>query len=144
MGVDGVFLRESVIETALVENLYATPQAFNYLVTRKSGEDWYKEQEADGNGLPPITLESMETQILQFVPDRRQAVSEMLRNEQSRYARARMNDLQVCEVIDSRYVHKYQAFSVYHLTDGQKNAIANDLYRQYRLGVPQIRRCLIF
>ena len=144
MGVDGVFLRESVIETALVENLYATPQAFNYLVTRKSGEDWYKEQEADGNGLPPITLESMETQILQFVPDRRQAVSEMLRNEQSRYAKARMNDLQVCELIDSRYVPKYQAFSVYHLTDSQKNAIANDLYRQYRLGASQIRRCLVF
>ena len=29
MGVEGVFLRESVIETALVENLYATPQSFN-------------------------------------------------------------------------------------------------------------------
>ena len=144
MGVEGVFLRESVIETALVENLYATPQSFNYLVTRKSGEDRYKEQEADGNGLPPITLESMETPILQFAPDRMQAVSEMLRNEQSRYARARMNDLQVCELIDSRYVPKYRTVSVYHLADSQKNAIANELYRQYRLGAPQIRRCLVF
>ena len=144
MGVDGVFLRESVIETSLVENLYATPQAFNYLVTRKSGEDWYKEQEADGNGIPPITLESMETQLLQFALDRSRAVSEMLRNEQSRHAKARMNDLQVCELIDRRYVPKYRAFSVYHLADSQKNAIANDLYRQYRLGAPQLRRCLVF
>ena len=66
----------------------------------------------------------------------------MLRNEQARYATARMNDLQVCELIDTRFVPKYRAFSVYHLTDGQKNAIANDLYRQYRLGQAQIRRCL--
>lgn len=142
MGVEGVFLRESVIETPLVENLYATPLAYHYLVTRKSGEDWYKEQEADGNGLPPITLEGMETQILQYAPDRRQAIADMLRNEQIRHATARMNDLQVCELIDTRYVPNYRASSVYHLTDSQKNAIANDLYRQYHLGQSQIRRCL--
>ena len=142
MGVEGVFLRESVIETSLVENLYATPQAFNYLVTRKSGEDWYKEQEADGNGLPPITLESIETQILQYAVDRKQVIAEMLRNEQARHVTARMTDLQVCELIDTRYVPKYRAFSVYHLTDSQKNAIANELFRKYRLGLTQIRRCL--
>ena len=142
MGVEGVFLRESVIETSLVENLYATPQAYNYLVTRKSGEDWYKEQEADGNGLPPITLDGFEAQILQYAPDRKQAIADMLRNEQVRHATNRMNDLQVCELIDTRYILKYQALSVYHLTDGQKNAIANELYRQYRLGHSQIRRCL--
>ena len=144
MGVDGVFLRESVIETSLVENAYATPQAFNYLVSRRSGEDWYKEQEADGNGLPPITLESMELPILQFEKNRKQAIVDMLRNEQSRHATVRMNDLQACELIDTRYVSKYRAFSVYHLTSSQKNAIANDLYKQYRLGEEQIRRCLVF
>ena len=143
MGVEGVFLRESVIETSLVENLYATPQAFNYLVTRKSGEDWYKEQEADGNGLPPITLENIETMVLQYASDRKQAVADMLRNEQVRHITARMTDLQVCELIDKRYVPQSRAFSVYHLTDSQKNAIANDLSRQYRLGIAQIRRCLV-
>lgn len=142
MGVEGVFLRETVVETSVVENLFATPLAFNYLVTRKSGEDWYKEQEADGNGLPPITLENMETLILRYAPDRNQAIAEMLRNEQARHAAARMTDLQVCELVDSRYVRKYRSFSVYHLTDNQKNAIANELYGQFRLGVPQIRRCL--
>ena len=143
MGIEGVFLRESVIETALVENMYATSQAFSYLVTRKSGEDWYKEQEADGNGLPPITLETIETQLLQYAPDRKQAIVDMFRNEQARHVTARMTDLQVCELIDTRYVPKYRAFSVYHLTDNQKNAIANDLNRQYRLGLAQIRRCLV-
>lgn len=142
MGVEGVFLRETVIEVPLVENLFATPQAFNYLVTRKSGEDWYKEQEADGNGLPPITLETIETQLLQYAPDRKQALVDILRNEQARHATARMTDLQVCDLIDTRFVSKYHAFSVYYLTDNQKNAIASELYRQYRLSMAQIRRCL--
>ena len=37
MGTEGVFLRESVLETAMVESLYSTPQAFNYMLSRKSG-----------------------------------------------------------------------------------------------------------
>lgn len=144
MGVEGVFLRESVIETSLVENLFATPQAFNYLVTRKSGEDWYKEQAADNNGLPPITLESFEVRMLQYSSDRGRSIADMLRNEQARHATARMNDLQVCELIDKKYVTKYRSYSVYHLTESQKNTIANELYHQYRLSPAQIRRCLVF
>lgn len=37
MGIEGVFLRESIMETAVVENLYATSKAFNYYLTRLSG-----------------------------------------------------------------------------------------------------------
>ena len=143
MGVDGVFLRESVIETAAVENLYATPLAFNYLVTRKSGEDWYKEQEADGNGLPPITLEGIEAPILALAPSKEQAVAEMLRNERARHTTSRWTDLQLCELIDEKLIRRYGAHSVYYLTYAQKNTIANELDRQYRAGEAQIRRCLV-
>lgn len=142
MGVEGVFLRESVIETAVVENLYATPKAFNYLVTRQSGEDWYKEQEADGNGLPPITLEGVEDLMLQHSPFREQSVSYMLRNEKARSAPAGLNDLQLCGIIDNHYVTRYPALSVYQLTMSQKNNIANELYRSRRAGAAQLRRCL--
>ena len=143
MGVEGVFLRESVLEVPMVENLYATPKAFNYLITRLSGEDWSKEQEADGNGLPPITLENVESLILQHAASREQVIADMLRNEKARYAPARLNDLQLCEIIDNQYVTKYHAYSVYHLTDFQKNEIANELYCRHHAGVAQIRRCLV-
>ena len=116
MGVDGVFLRETVIETSVVENLYATPKAFNYLVTRLSGDDWSKEQEADGNGLPPITLESFEDFVLRRSTSREQTITEMLRNERARHAPLGMNDLQLCEMIDNQYVPRYQAMSVYQLS----------------------------
>lgn len=143
MGVEGVFLRESVIETDLVENLYATPKAFNYLVTRLSGDDWSKEQEADGNGLPPITLESFEELVLQRAVSREQTISEMLRNEKTRGTPLGLNDLQLCEMIDNQYVPRYRARTVYQLSDREKNRIATEIYRRHLAGEAQIRRCLV-
>jgi hypothetical protein len=144
MGVEGVFLRESVIETAVVENLYATPKAFNYFLTRLSGEDWSKEQEADGDGFPPITLENFETLVLQRESSRSQTVADMLRNEKARSASLRFNDLQLCELIDQQYVPRYQARSVYQLSTREKNGIASEIFRRRLAGEAQIRRCLVF
>ena len=144
MGVEGVFLRESVIETAVVENLYATPKAFNYFLTRLSGEDWNKEQEADGDGFPPITLENFEALVLQRESSRSQTVADMLRNEKARTASLRFNDLQLCEMIDQQYVPRYQALSVYQLSMREKNDIASELFRRRLAGEAQIRRCLVF
>ena len=143
MGTDGVFLRESVLETALVENLYATPQAFNYMMSRKSSADWYKEQERDGNGLPPITLEGMEQLFLEQAECREQTVMEMLQNEKARFNASRMTDMQLCEIIDQQYVPRYGKWSVYQLTVQEKNAIANHLYKTYHLSEKQIRRCIV-
>lgn len=143
MGVEGVFLRESVIETDLVENLYATPKAFNYLVTRLTGEDWSKEQEADGNGLPPITLESFEELVLQRAVSREQTISEMLRNEKARGTPLGLNDLQLCDMIDNQYVPRYRARTVYQLSEREKNSIATEIYRRHLASEAQIRRCLV-
>ena len=143
MGVEGVFLRESVIETDLVENLYATPKAFNYLITRLSGEDWSQEQEADNNGRPPITLESFEDLVLQRAASREKTIAEMLRNEKNRGTPLGFNDLQLCELIDNQYVPQYRTRSVYQLSSREKNNIASDLFRRRLAGEAQIRRCLI-
>ena len=143
MGPEGVFLRESVLETALVENLYATSQAFNYMMSRKSAADWYKEQERDGNGLPPITLEGMEQFYLSHVDSPEQTVLEMLKNEKARFSASRMTDLNLCAIIDGIYVPRYGKRSVYHLTTQEKNTIANQLYREYHVSEKQIRRCLV-
>jgi hypothetical protein len=142
MGVEGVFLRESVIETDVVENLYATPKAFNYLVTRLSGDDWSREQEADKNGRPPITLESFEELVLRRSASREKSIAEMLRNETNRGTPLGMNDLQLCKLIDNQYVPHYRALSVYQLSAREKNNIASELYRRRLAGEAQIRRCL--
>ena len=143
MGVEGVFLRESVIETDVVENLYATPKAFNYLITRLSGEDWSQEQEADNDGRPPITLESFEDLVLQRAASREKTIAEMLRNEKNRGTPLGFNDLQLCELIDNQYIPQYRARSVYQLSSREKNNIASDLFRRRLAGEAQIRRCLV-
>lgn len=40
MTESGVFLRETVLDIVQVENMYTTPRAFNFYMSRKSGEEW--------------------------------------------------------------------------------------------------------
>jgi len=138
MGVDGVFLPESVVDTKFVEQAFGTVQAFNYYMGRKSGDDWIKEQ-LNENGGAPFTLESVEAAMLS-----RQTVSvaEMLRNEKARFV-AGVSDLNLCKIIDETYVPMYERKSVYHLKNQERADIANKLYSEYHAGVKQIRRCLI-
>lgn len=145
MGPEGVFLRKSVIATSIVEAAYATPQAFNYMMGRKSGSDWAKEQEADGTNTPPFTLDTIEEAYLRGKRERaEQAVMEMLRNEKARYAQRPVSDLRLCELIDTKEITRYGRHSVYHLSENEKNEIANRLYRQLGASVNQLRRCLVF
>ena len=142
MGPDNAFLRESVLETAIVENMYSTPQAYLFMVTRKSGEDWYKEQEKDGNHEPPVTLEVMESAMEREEEYPQKYISEMLRNERKRFDSLRQTDLDLCNVIDLEYLPRFGVSSVYLLRNEQKNRLANTLYDSFHVSVRQIRRCL--
>lgn len=137
MGVDGVFLPETVVDVETVENAFGTVQAFNYYMGRKSGEDWQQEQEKE-NGMAPFSLESIEQPMLARV-----SVAEMLRNEKARYVTAPISDLELCKVIDEIYVPRYERKSVYHLKRLEITAVANELYKEYRANTNQIKRCLV-
>lgn len=141
MGVDGVFLRDSVVDISAVETTFGTAKAFNYYLSRKSSEDWKREQEEDDNGIDAITLETFENQVGKKVDA--ECFAKMLRNENSRTPVFRINDLELCAVIDTEYVPKYYCESVYHLKASQKNQIANELYVKYKAGFSQIKRCLV-
>ena len=54
MSENGVFLRESVLDIPQVENLFVSPRAFNWHMTRKSSEEWELEQGRDNNNLLPM------------------------------------------------------------------------------------------
>ena len=71
-------------------------------------------------------------------------VAEMLRNEKARYTTQTLNDLDVCDIIDNKYVPHYDGkASVYHLSVSEKNAVANELYQVYKARPRQIKRCLV-
>ena len=141
MGNEGIFLRETVVESRLVEAHFVSPQAFLYLMSRKSGEEWKEEQKLDGNGRPPITLEGIESAYLTVASAEK--VSEMLKNQRGHFSVPRKTDLELCELIDGKYVPQYGKDTVYALSRIEKETIANALAAQYRCGLSQLRRCLV-
>ncbi|MBR4479143.1 MAG: hypothetical protein IKO88_03985 [Bacteroidales bacterium] len=142
MGTEGVFLRESVLETAMVESLYSTPQAFNYMLSRKSGEDWVKEQDMDSVSCPPVTLENIESPLFTGGSGKEDSLFHMLQNERSRFNRSVMTDLRLCGIVDMELASGKAPRTVYQLSNEEKICLANELHRRFHCGKEQIRRCL--
>ena len=138
MNDKGLFLRESVLDIVQVENMYATPRAFNYYMSRKSGEEWEKEQEKDNIGASPIRLEDIEQGIYG------QTKEKMLIYESGRSDYRKISDIDLCHEIDRNIIPKYGKASVYHLSRTEKEQIGEFLFRTFRIGEAQIRRCLAF
>lgn len=138
MNDKGLFLRESVLDIVQVENMYATPRAFNYYMSRKSGEEWEKEQEKDNIGASPIRLEDIEQGI------NGQTKEKMLIYESGRSDYRKISDIDICHEIDRNIIPKYGKASVYHLSRTEKEHIGEFLFRTFRIGEAQIRRCLAF
>lgn len=136
MSESGVFLRESVLDIVQVENMYTSPRAFNYYMSRKSGEEWEKEQEKDKTEVGPVRLDSIEAGITS------QTVEKMLIYESGRSDYRKISDIDLCTEIDRNIVPRYGKTSIYHLSRSEKQEIGNQLYRQYHISEAQIRRCL--
>ncbi len=137
MSESGLFLRETVLDIPQVENLFVTPRAFNYYMSRKSSEEWEAEQQKDRNNVPPINLKTIES-----VRDARD-YEKMLIYESGKADYRRSTDLDVCNLIDKTILPRYGKPSVYLLTEKEKQMIAENLYRQYHITESQIRRCLV-
>ena len=136
MNEDGVFLRESVLDIPQVENLFVTPRAFNWYMTRKSSEEWEAEQNKDKNGLPPINIASIEQEA------KTGSIEKMLIHESGKANYRRPSDIHICSEIDRNILPKYGKPSIYLLSRQEKQQIAEYLYRTFHLPDDQIRRCL--
>ena len=137
MNKSGVFLRESVLDIPQVENLFVTPRAFNWYMTRKSSEEWETEQQKDKNGLPAINLSRIEAGV------RTDVTEKLLIYESGKINYRRPTDIDICTEIDRNILPKYGKSSVYLLSRQEKQNIAEYLYRTLRLPEDQIRRCLV-
>lgn len=128
----GLILPQSVIDVADVEHQFSTARTFLYYMNRLSGDSWEKEQSQDAVNTPPITIEQIENGI------RYQDLNTMLRNEHGRANYNALNDIQLCDIIDSQFgVH-----SVYEISQSQIEYLAKYLYDSYRISQEQANRCL--
>ena len=136
MSESGVFLRETVLDIPQVENLFVTPRAFNWYMTRKSSEEWDAEQQKDKNGLPSINILSIEEGV------KTDDTEKLLIYENGKANYRRPSDIDICKEIDRNILPQYGKPSIYTLSRQEKQSIAEYLYRALHISEEQIRRCL--
>ena len=136
MNERGVFVRSSFMEIRRAEQYYSSPRNFLYQMNRLTDESWIKDQMKDDTGAP-ITLKDIEN-----VDDR--TVAQMLNNEYGRnFNRSRLQDLDLCMLIDNELCRPFGAKSVYQLSESQKLRIARQLKYDFHVSDSQISRCLV-
>ena len=136
MNENGVFLRESVLDIPQVENLFVTPRAFNWYMTRKSSEEWEAEQQKDKNGLPSINIDCIEEGV------KTDSTEKLLIYESGKANYRKLSDIDICTEIDRNILPQYGKPSVYMLSRQEKQKIAEHLYRNLHIPEEQIKRCL--
>ena len=136
MSESGIFLRESVLDIPQVENLFVTPRAFNWYMSRKSSEEWEAEQKKDQNNQPPINIATIESGV------KTDKTEKLLIYENGKADYRRPSDIDICTEIDRNILPKYGKPSIYLLTRSEKQQIAEHLYRKLHISESQIRRCL--
>lgn len=137
MSTDGVFLRSCFEELRLTEMQFVSPGSFQFNMFRKSDEKWLQEQSLDNNGLPPVDLSGIEP----FADN--QTIASYLANERaSTFRITKLNDFDVCKLIDRDVVPACKCHSVYELDDTRRSEIASMLVRELSIPERQALRCL--
>lgn len=106
-------------------------------MTRRSSEEWEREQTKDGNGLAPINLAAIEGGVLIHKQE------QMLVYENGKADYRKMTDIDLCTELDTLARNRYGRHSVYQMTLKEKEEVAEHLYRVRHLSESQIRRCLV-
>lgn len=136
MSENGTFLRESVLDIPQVENLFLTPRAFNYYMSRKSSEEWEAEQEKDDNGRPPVNIAAIEKGVNMTSPEK------MFIFENGKAEYRTISDIELCVEADFIARNRYGKHSVYQMSPEEKLQTVMELQSVRHLSEFRIRRCL--
>jgi hypothetical protein len=120
-----------------MESIFVTPRAFNFYMSRKSSEEWEREQLKDSNGQPPINLYKIEQGVAI------QDMHKMAIYENGKADYRKISDIELCSQIDALARNKYGRQSVYQLSLAEKRELAEYFYQRHHPSESQIRRCLV-
>ncbi|MCQ2145784.1 MAG: hypothetical protein MJY72_08575 [Bacteroidales bacterium] len=128
MSSNGLLLRQDVIDTSYVEELYITPRNYLFNMNRITNDDWMSEQVADSEPGPAITLDSIERHYTS------EDVKVMLQYENGRVNRSWMTDIELCTMIDRVYLPRLYPGreSIYQLSDNERWDLGNRLISDCR------------
>ena len=136
MDENGIFLRSSFMEIRQLEHFYVSPRNYLFQMNRLTDDSWSRDQDKDGTG-KPILLQDVEAGFAEA------DIAQMLKNEFGRnYRPDRLQDLDVCRLIDKELLPGMGLSSVYQLSDSQRRRLSRTLYYEFHLPEQQIARCL--
>lgn len=123
----GLLLREDILDIGTVEHYYVTPRNFLFQMNRYTSEEMIAEQKEEKSSTPIITLDLIE----RCDPD--MDIKHMLSNESGKMNKNRMNDLELCRLIDDFYIPRFsrgsETATVYTLTPRERNSLYETLSR---------------
>lgn len=132
----GTIIPGSIIDVADLEHQFSTARTYLYFMNRLSGDEWEKEQAKDNNGAEPIKLGDIERGI------KGASMQQLLANESGRYRSDKINDMQLCEIIDETISKHYDGESIYTIPRDKAAGLSSWLKSKYHLPDEQIARCM--
>lgn len=131
MDSSGLLLREDIVDVKYVEEVYVSPRNFLYQMNRISDDRWEQEQREEKSGSPVITLDVIEG------TDSPEDIKRMKVNELGRVDRRQMTDMELCSLIDKRYLplagkRSRPPHSIYELTRASRNDLANRVWQDIK------------
>ncbi len=137
-GDNGRVAPVSFVEVEMVENVFGTYNAFNYLTHRKNYDEMKNEQLLENDKIPYVSLRSVEPLLAA------DTISNLERGSYRWNKSNSLSDLDLCKVIDTKFVPKCRKQSYAELTDNERNRIMMSILEKYRYRVTeeQLKRCL--
>ena len=130
MSADGLILREDVLDTRYVEEIYITPRNYLFQMNRNAGDKDIEKQREE-NDTPLITMDLIETGVPDF------SVAAAKNNEFGKINRNHISDLELCAYIDRRIVPRHfpasrEEASIYLLSNMERAEICESLWQESR------------
>lgn len=141
MNSSGLLLREDILDTTYVEEVYITPRNYLFHMNRTGNEERDIQAQKEENDTPPITLDVIETNV----PDYEPGLSRTL--EQGKVNHSRMTDIELCQLIDDKLLPKIfrnpEEASVYALTQSQRAKLYEWLWKKNQLSLNRQKEPLL-
>lgn len=128
----------SFIEANMVENIFGSYNAFQFLTHRKNYAEWKNAQLSEAADMPVINLRSIEP-LLESEDIHR------IENGGNKWIKERdLTDMDVCRMVDEYYVPRLKKRSYVELTAGERERILKHLLEKYsyRVSKAQVLRCI--
>ncbi len=137
-GPSGMIVPDSFLELRMVENIFGTYTSFHMLTHRKNYKEWKDKQQHENHSSPSVNFQSVEPLLT------REHILAIEENPYRWHKGKNLTDMDLCRIIDTEFLDKYQCETYTQLQSHNKKAIIAALLSKYPYQVTeeQILRCI--